>query len=552
MIEEDIMNSLSLGIANFSSLIEQDKIYVDKTRFIKKMMDQGRKYYFLSRPRRFGKTLLISTLENFFNGKNELFKDTYIYDNWENWIEYPIIRISMNSLSNNSSIELENDILGLIEEFADENNIKLIENTSYISKFTKLIKELSKLSKTNEIVVLIDEYDTPIIDNINNTELADENRKILQNFYNVLKNSEEYIKFVFITGISKFTKTSIFSKFNNLTELTLDKDYSTICGITHNELKKYYSDHIQVLADENNYSFDEALEKINYFYDGYSWDGINNVFNPNSTLRALSQKKFSSFWFSTGTPSFIAEIFKKRKITEDYFKPTVLKETDLDAIDPYNINETTLLFQAGYLTIDEEFSENDEIYYSLRIPNFEVKQAYKDNLLDLYMGEFKDKYINIREKLWDDINNGHCENLANRLQDDINWNPSYLNMGDKSNWKIYESMFLLWMNIMGFDISGEQKIKHGRIDGVFKDYDNNHVIICEVKYTQSKSISLDKLISLALDQLKDRRYWMPYSSRRISLFAIAFKDEEIDEDFTMTKVKCRIEDFNPQHFLEKK
>ncbi|GAA5818785.1 MAG: Pseudogene of AAA family ATPase [Methanobrevibacter sp. CfCl-M3] len=150
-------------------LIKQSKIYVDKTRFIKKMMDQGRKYYFLSRPRRFGKTLLVSTLENFFNGEKELFKDTYIYDNWEEWIEYPVIRIYMNSLSNNGSSELKNDILGLIEEIADENNIKLIENTSYISKFTKLIKELSKLSETNEIVVLIDEYDAPIINNITNT-----------------------------------------------------------------------------------------------------------------------------------------------------------------------------------------------------------------------------------------------------------------------------------------------------------------------------------------------------------------------------------------------
>ncbi|GAA5818803.1 MAG: AAA family ATPase [Methanobrevibacter sp. CfCl-M3] len=507
------------------------------------MMDQGRKYYFLSRPRRFGKTLFLSTLENFFNGKKELFKDTYIYDNWEDWSEYQVIRISMKQVSNENSKVLKEDLSVLVRNIAEDNNIKLKEDGSYTVKFGNLIKELSKNNKI-KVVVLIDEYDAPILSNLDDMTLANKNRKVLQEFYNVLKESEKYLKFVFITGLTKFTKVSIFSTFNNLTELTLDKDYSTICGITHQELKKYYSDHIQILADENNYSFDEALERIDYFYDGYSWDGTTKVFNPNSTLRVLSQKKFSSYWFSTGTPSFIAEIFKKRKITEDYFKLTVLKEIDLDAIDPYNINETTLLFQAGYLTVDEEFSENDEIYYSLRIPNFEVEQAYKDNLLDLYMGEFKDKYIDIHEKLWDDINNGHCENLANRLQDDINWNPSYLNMGDKNNWKIYESMFLLWMNIMGFDIIGEQKIKHGRIDGVFKDYDNNHVIICEVKYTQSKSTSLDKLIGSALDQLKNRRYWMPYSSRRISLFAIAFKDEEIDEDFTMTRVKCRIEDLN--------
>jgi hypothetical protein len=161
-------------------------------------------------------------------------------------------------------------------------------------KFSQLIKLLYKYSG-KEVVVLIDEYDAPIIDNMNNTSLADENRKILQNFYNVLKNTEEYIKFVFVTGISKFTKTSIFSKFNNLTEINLQDDYSTICGITHNELKEYYTDHIQVMADKNNYTYEETLDKIDFFYDGYSWDGINNVFNPNSTLRALDEKKFLSF-----------------------------------------------------------------------------------------------------------------------------------------------------------------------------------------------------------------------------------------------------------------
>ncbi|GAA5818576.1 MAG: AAA family ATPase [Methanobrevibacter sp. CfCl-M3] len=550
-MQEDIMNTLSLGLSEFDDIIKQGKVYVDKTRFIKKMMDQGRKYYFLSRPRRFGKTLLLSTLENFFNGKKERFKNTYIYNNWDDWSEYPVIRIYMNDLSNDSSEELKEDIFLMIENIAQKNNIKLSEKGSFIFKFKELIEKLAEFTNTKQIVVLIDEYDTPIIDNINNKKLADENRKILQNFYNVLKNSEEYIKFVFITGISKFTKTSIFSKFNNLTELTLDKDYSTICGISHEELKKHYSDHIQVLADENNYSFDEALERIDYFYDGYSWDGVNNVFNPNSTLRALAQKRFSSFWFSTGTPSFIAEIFKKRNITEDYFTPTVLKETELDAIDPDNINETTLLFQAGYLTVEEEFTKNNEIYFSLKIPNFEVEQAYVDNLKKLYLNDFKDKYNNIRGKLWDDINKGRCDNLANRLQDDININPSYLNIGAKENWKIYESMFLLWMNIMGFDVTGEKLIKHGRIDGVFKDYDNNHVVICEVKYNQSSSKSLEELIEEALVQLKDRRYWMGYTTRKISLMAIAFKDEIIYDDKTMTLVKCRIENFNLEQFLKK-
>jgi hypothetical protein len=193
----------------------------------------------------------------------------------------------MSDILNTSPQRLENGILDKLDFIASIHDINLDKTDDYVSKFSKLIYKMHKNKDKKEVIVLIDEYDAPIIDNINNTELADENRKILQNFYNVLKNSEKYIKFVFITGISKldkifdfvglenqrfskFTKTSIFSKFNNLTELTLDKDYSIICGITHKELKKYYSDHIQVLADENNYGFDEVLERINYFYDSYS------------------------------------------------------------------------------------------------------------------------------------------------------------------------------------------------------------------------------------------------------------------------------------------
>jgi hypothetical protein len=546
---ENTDRKLSLNVSRFDTLINENKIYVDKTKFIKKMVDDGFIYYFLSRPRRFGKTLLISTIENLFACNKELFKGLYIYDKWD-WEEYPVLHLDMSELNSDNKNLLELTLTEYINEFANEYNIKLDKNLPVAFNFSVLIKKISK-SMNKKLVVLIDEYDEPILSQLNNKEIADANRKLLQDFYNVLKTSEEYLKFVFITGITKFTKTSIFSKLNNLTELTMDKNYSNICGINHSELEYYYKEYIQAMANELNYTYQETLDKINYYYDGYSWDGENRVFNPYSTILAFKSKKFSSFWFSTGTPTFIAEIFKKKKITEDYFKPTVLEETDLDAINLNNINETTLLFQGGYLTIEKEFIENGEIYYSLKIPNFEVKTAFKKNLTKLYINEFKDKYTNLRKKLWEDINNYKCENLANRLQDDININPSYLNIGDKENWKIYESLFLQWMNIMGFDVTGEKLIKHGRIDGVFKDYDNNHVIICEVKYTQNSSESLDKLIKEALTQLKDEKYWMGYTTRKISLFAIAFKDEIIHDDKTMTLVKCKIENFNPKEYSTK-
>ncbi|MDR1818779.1 MAG: AAA family ATPase [Methanobrevibacter sp.] len=324
-----IRDRLSLGLAEFNGLINENKIYVDKTRFIEKMLNQGAVYYFLSRPRRFGKTLFISTLKNFFEGNKELFKNTNIYDyNWD-WDEYPVVRISMNDLSNDNPETLEKDILDLIKKIAKENNVKLNKNSSYIRKFSQLIEELAKLSDTKQIVVLIDEYDAPILDHIDNTNLANDNRKILQNFYNVLKNNEKHLKFVFITGITKFTKTSIFSKFNNFVELSLHEDYTTICGITHEEFKHYYHDQIEVMALKNKLTYNEVLDKFNHWYDGYSWDGINKVYNPFSTLNALYERKFMGFWFGSGTPTFLAETFKHKKIIEDYTKPRELKYTEI-------------------------------------------------------------------------------------------------------------------------------------------------------------------------------------------------------------------------------
>jgi hypothetical protein len=538
---KDIRGKLSLGVAEFDTLIEKNKIYVDKTKFIAKMIDYGETYYFLSRPRRFGKTLLISTLENFFKGKKELFKDTYIYNNfnaWE-WKKYPVIRISMKQVSNESPDDFKNDLLRLIEKIGEDNNLDLIEDASYVLKFSQLIEKLSKKNK-NKVVVLIDEYDAPIIKNISSLKIADKNREILQEFYNVLKISEKYLEFVFFTGITKFTKTSIFSTINNLTELTLDDDYSTICGITHQELETYYHNHIQVISDENNESYESVLDKINYFYDGYSWDGINRLFNPYSTLRALSQKEFSSFWYGTGTPSFLAEIFKHKKISTDYTSKISLKATDLDAIDLLNIKETALLFQTGYLTIDKEFVKNDFVYFSLKIPNFEVEQAYKDNLTNMYIDELKDEFNILEKDMWDWIKNKECDKLAKKLRIKFARLPLNLKLSEKNKekWKLYSAIFLAWLDEMGMEMDGEKAIGHGIIDAVLIENDD-HVAIIEIKYTEDENKSLDSLINESFKQIYDKEYYLPFEDSNISLIALAFKDRQI-KNGTITDVKCKI------------
>ncbi|KZX12819.1 ATP-binding protein [Methanobrevibacter curvatus] len=538
---EDIRGRLSLGIAEFDTLIEKNKIYVDKTKFIAKMIDYGETYYFLSRPRRFGKTLFVSTLENFFKGKKELFKDTYIYNKfntWE-WKKYPVIRISMKQVSNESPDDFKKDLLRLIEKIGADNNLDLIEDASYVLKFSQLIEKLSKKNK-NKVVVLIDEYDAPIIKNISSLKIADKNREILQEFYNVLKISEKYLEFVFFTGITKFTKTSIFSTINNLTELTLDNDYSTICGITHQELETYYHNHIQAISNENNESYENVLDKVNHFYDGYSWDGINRLFNPYSTLRALSQKEFSSFWYGTGTPSFLAEIFKHKKISTDYTSKTSLKATDLDAIDLLNIKETALLFQTGYLTIDKEFIKNDLVYFSLKIPNFEVEQAYKDNLTNMYIDELKEEFNILEKDMWDWIKNKECDKLAKKLRIKFARLPLNLKLSEQNpeKWKLYSAIFLAWLDEMGMEMNGEKTISHGIIDGVLVENDD-HVAIIEIKYTENENKSLDSLINESFKQIYDKEYYLPFEDSNVSLIALAFKDRPI-KNGTITDVKCKI------------
>jgi len=540
-MEKNLEGRLSLGIAEFKDLVNSKKIYVDKTQFIKKLLDLGYKYYFLSRPRRFGKTLFVSTLESFFQGEKELFKNTFIYDNWEEWDKYPILRISMSNPLNSSPEELVNEISREIDRLGKLNSLKLNKNDSYTSKFRDLIQELSEKNK-KEVVVLIDEYDAPILDHFNNTTLASGNRKILQDFYNVLKNEEKFLKFVFITGISKFTKTSIFSKFNNFTELSLDKRFATICGITQEELEKNYEENIENLAKQNNLTYDEAIEKIKYFYDGYSWNGKERVYNPNSTLRCLDLETFTSFWFLTGTPSFIAEIFKKKKVNTDYFKPTILNESELDAIDPENINETTLLFQSGYLTIEKVFFQDNKVKYSLKIPNQEVEEAFRENLLKLYIKDANNPFIKNQEAIWKDLMNGDCKKLSQDLRAFITGIPYYnrITMGNDEKWKVYSTIFTIWGQQAGFNFNVETAVEDGRIDFVLEKSSKEETLIVEMKFTQNQSKSIESLVNEGLKQIKDKKYYWAHTGN-VKLLGLGLKDIKIKDGY-ITDVKCKIED----------
>ncbi|MDR1820709.1 MAG: AAA family ATPase, partial [Methanobrevibacter sp.] len=316
---------IMLGRQTFEFLIENNYLYVDKTKEIHDLIN-NESIVFLSRPRRFGKSLLVSTLKNLFSGNKELFEGFYIYDHW-NWDKsYPVIHLDLSKPFNENHEEFINSLNFHIDSIAKNFSINLLAKYPN-DKLTELIEEVHK--KHGKVVILVDEYDAPILDNINNQDLVDANRRTLQSFYLGLKNSDEYIDFIFITGISKFIHTSIFSKLNNPTDISLLSNYSTICGITHDELLENYQDYLHAFAEKNDMYHDEVIAEFNRWYDGYSFDGEKKVFNPFSTLSALKNGEFSQYWFSTGTPHFLVDILKKRTMNID-FENMVLSESDLN------------------------------------------------------------------------------------------------------------------------------------------------------------------------------------------------------------------------------
>ena len=337
---------------------------MDKTRDIYRLMTEGGGYYFMSRPRRFGKSLLISTLAEIFKGRKELFEGLWIHDKIE-WREHTVITIDFMSISSETPEALRTSLKQRVLDIAGEFGVRLDEERDYKQTFLELLKKLSSRGKT---VILIDEYDKPIIDHIQRADIAAENRDILRTFYEVIKSSDTFLEFVFITGVSKFSKVSIFSGLNNLDDITLDERFSTMMGYTHGELDRYFGEYLD--------GWDVSLEDVRKWYSGYSWDGQSFVYNPLSLMLFLNKKKFGNYWFSTGTPSFLLKLLRENKLD--------------DRIDLHS-----LLFQAGYLTIKEirRISSTRSVY-RLSYPNVEVKESFQEYIAD---STIKPKLLNLAD-----------------------------------------------------------------------------------------------------------------------------------------------------------
>ncbi len=503
------MKKLPIGIQTFTEIRSEDYIYIDKTKIALSLIQNG-KYYFLSRPRRFGKSLFIDTLKNIFKGKKALFKELYIYEKYDWEKTYPVINISFASGIAVSRAKLDITIKAILANIADVFEIKC--NYDEISlQFQELIKKIHDKHK-QRVVVLIDEYDKPILDNISNTEIAFEMREGLKNLYSVIKDCDKYIKFVFMTGVSKFSKVSIFSGLNNLKDITTDERYSIICGYTQDDLEREFKE----------YLVDCDLDEIKKWYNGYSWLG-ESVYNPFDILLFLDSpsKDFKNYWFETGTPTFLINLLQTRK----YYIPAIdnikVSEKMLGSFNIEDIDPEALLFQSGYLTIINKRKVGARLEYVLSYPNLEVKYSLTDHMLTA-LSKASHVQGSIQSDLYGALQNNDLDKLKNIIYSFFASIPNdWYRKNSISDYEgYYASIFYSYFASLGLDVIPEDTTNHGKIDMTLKF--EGIIYIFEFKVIE---LVIDK--NSALQQIKDKKYYEKYSDYKdIYLIGIEFSKED--------------------------
>ncbi len=495
----------------FSELIRGDYIYIDKTEDIHNLFGDGGKYYFLSRPRRFGKSLLLSTMEEIFSGNKELFKGLWIYDRIE-WEKFPIVHIDFTSLDYETDDLLKQSLEETLNRIAGQYGVQLT-TVSYKTRFRELIEGLST---GGQVVILVDEYDKPIIDHISDHEKAETNRKVLANFYGVIKSVDKYIKFAFLTGVSKFTKVSVFSGLNNLRDITLSRQFSTLLGCTQQELNQYFSDYIDRLSNQTGFERELLLKKVREWYNGYSWDGENFVYNPFSLLNLFKENSFDNFWFSTGTPHFLIDLVKGQ--------PDILPDLDrwpvrsyaFDSYDLDHIEITPLLFQTGYLTIKSIETDSEKKNYHLDYPNQEVRDSFLIYLLQEFANESNVFSSRVLERISRIIDNDDLDGLINEIKTQFAGIPFNIFLGKHEAY--YHTVIYLVLKLAGADIRAEEPGNLGRVDAILES--RRKIFVMEFKMGKGGE-------KKALAQIKDRKYHEKYigGEKEIVLVGISFDEE---------------------------
>lgn len=493
-----------IGIQNFEKIRTEDFLYVDKTAEIYKLAKEGR-YYFLSRPRRFGKSLLVSTMEAYFSGRKELFSGLAIEKLETEWKQHPVLHLDLSGVSYTDESVLERV---LSDKLAKWEALYGAVNTSDILglRFKEVIE--AAYNKTgNQVAILIDEYDKPIIDNLGNEPTLSRLRSTLQGFYSVMKSMDARIRFGFLTGVTKIGKMSVFSGLNNLNDISMIPDYVDICGISETELHEYFDESISELSSANEMSKEECYVKLKSMYDGYHFceDSIG-IYNPFSLLNTFQNKKFREYWFETGTPGFLVEVMRKTSFDVTTLENQTVDSTLMSNADAIFENPVPYLFQSGYLTIT---GYNDMFrLYQLGFPNQEVKNGFLNCLLKYYVPMSPDMSgTTLIYQLWHSITEGNPESFMQILSS-LFANTSYQIQGETE--KDFQYAMYIISALLGEYVQVERATSNGRIDLIIQT--KEFVYLFELKVNADADV--------ALRQIDEKGYARPFEGDSRKLFKI--------------------------------
>ncbi len=495
-----------IGTQTFSVLREGGYLYVDKTDLVYQMTHSSSRYVFLSRPRRFGKSLLVSTLQSYFEGRNELFEGLAIEKLETEWTKYPVLLFNMNDAKHADKEGIENNIMDLINGHERRFGVKAEGETTNI-RLRNLVQRVYE--KTGQkVVVLIDEYDAPLLDVVHEETELPVLRNVMRNFYSPLKNLDPYLRFVFLTGITKFSQLSIFSELNNIQNLTMDKEYASICGITEEEMLTQMRLGIERLAKEEELSYEEAVDHLKLTYDGYhfTWPSPD-IYNPYSLLNALDRKRIDNYWFGTGTPTYLIEMLRKFDVTPEKIGGERVSASEFDAPTETMTSAIPLLYQSGYLTI-KDYSREDREYF-LDIPNHEVKEGLMESLLPEYVTPAKNKE---GRQLTRDLNRAMREG---RIEDALTMLQTFLSGVPYGSGKSCEEhfqalLYTIFSLVTSFLVLTEVRTATGRMDMVVRT--RTHIYLFEFKF--------DGSAEEALQQIDLKNYSAPFSLEGLPIVKI--------------------------------
>lgn len=499
-----------IGLQDFEKIRKEGYTYVDKTALIFKLANEGN-YYFLSRPRRFGKSLLMSTMAAYFSGKRNLFKGLAIEKLVKDWTVYPVLHLDLNT----GKYDGEESLNRVLDNFLSKLEVKygtFHSETTLELRFMGLIERIAE-KEGHPVVILVDEYDKPMLQAINNDKLQDEFRSTLKAFYSVLKTQDKYIRFAFLTGVTKFGKVSVFSDLNNLTDISMDARYQIICGITEKEMRENFQEGIKNLSECYGISYDETCIRLKKRYDGYHFvEHGEGIYNPFSLLNTFSSCKFGSYWFETGTLTFLVRLLQR----DNFYLPDLTEQEVtadfLNSIDSMGKSPIPIIYQSGYITIkgyNERFN-----FYRLGFPNEEVEEGFINYLLPYYTHVGSDQGPMFIGKFVLDLEQGKIDDFMNRMQV-MFYNTDYKIVGDAELY--FQNAFYIVTILLGFYVDVERTISDGRIDMVVKTSD--YIYIFEFKY--------DKTADIALQQIDDKGYAKPFAndSRKLIKVGVNFSRE---------------------------